>query len=353
METLKQAKDNTKFPFKITPPLLNSASPWATTLSDLEALYASPYTGAVTIRTSLLSGFPHNPKTHQYTFFSTSTGHATSEVNAEGRSGVVAGETSSVNTLGYSPIPFHEYLDMLRGLHSSGKLKSNKPFIVSVTGAADEVARCYTALLKLQNEAEELSLMMEINLSCPNIPSKPPPAYDSKSLAEYISAIAVGKQDFIAASPGMDVRGVHVGIKTPPYTYSDQFIGLETALEESVNLPGGCPISFITATNTLGSCLITTSDSEPMLNSANGTGMGGMAGDALHPLALGNVKTIRGMLDASSHAEIRGIQIIGVGGVRDGAGYKRMRSVGADAVAVGTALGREGVGIFKNIVGGG
>lgn len=27
--------------------------------------------------------------------------------------------------------------------------------------------------------------MMEINLSCPNIPDKPPPAYDSRSLVEY------------------------------------------------------------------------------------------------------------------------------------------------------------------------
>lgn len=350
METQKQAKAYIKFPFRITPPLLNSASPWATTLSDLEALYACPSTGAVTIRTSLLSGFPHNPETHQYTFFSTSTGYATSDISAEGQGGVIAGETSSVNTLGYSPIPFHEYLDMLRQLHSSGKLRLSKPFIVSVTGTADEVAKCYTALLKLQNETQFLSLMMEINLSCPNIPSKPPPAYDPKSLAGYISAIAAGWEEFIHDNR-MDTRGIHVGIKTPPYTYSDQFLGLSSALEESVVLPGGCPISFITATNTLGSCLVTASDNEAALNSANGPGVGGMAGDALHPLALGNVKTIRSMLDASNHAEIRGIQIIGVGGVRDVAGYRRMRSVGAAAVAIGTALGREGVGVFDKITG--
>lgn len=36
-----------------------------------------------------------------------------------------------------------------------------------------------------------------------------------------------------------------------------------------------------------------------------------MAGEALHALSLGNVKTIRTMLDASKHAEIRKIAIIG------------------------------------------
>ncbi|KAI8150985.1 Dihydroorotate dehydrogenase, partial [Colletotrichum sp. SAR 10_71] len=55
---------------KISPPLLNSANPWCTTLSDLKALHASPHTGALTTRTSLLAGFAHSDARHQYTFFS-------------------------------------------------------------------------------------------------------------------------------------------------------------------------------------------------------------------------------------------------------------------------------------------
>ena len=35
----------------IDPPLLNSASPWATTFEDIKALYECPFTGAVTVRT--------------------------------------------------------------------------------------------------------------------------------------------------------------------------------------------------------------------------------------------------------------------------------------------------------------
>jgi len=145
---------------------------------------------------------------------------------------------------------------------------------------------------------------------------------------------------------------LHVGIKTPPYTYQAQFVSLITALETHTSSTTEPPISFITATNTLGSCLVLTEDGKPALGSANGEGIGGMAGEALHPLALGNVKTIRGLLDASKNSGVRNIQIVGVGGVSDERGYERMRGVGAAVVGVGTALGREGVGVFEKIAGG-
>lgn len=133
---------------------------------------------------------------------------------------------------------------------------------------------------------------------------------------------------------------------------------LDSAKAEPAHLP--CPITFITATNTLGSSLLlqpitepTTSSPEPheyfhhVLNSANGTGIGGLAGAPLHPLALGNVYTIKGML--FQHEALNHIQIIGVGGVEDAEGYRRMRAVGAAAVGVGTALGRKGIQAFQDI----
>jgi len=346
-----------QYHINISPPLLNSANPWATTQEDLLSLYDSPYTGAVTIRTSLLDGFTQSASTHQYTFFSASTGYTKSNVDssgsvyAEGRGAVIPGETSSLNTLGYSPIPFGHYLNILHSLARSQQLTRQpmKPFIVSVTGSADEVQKCYLQLVKLHNDSVPgLDLMMEINLSCPNIPDKAPPAYDGWSLAEYISAVSVVQHDFAAEG----LKKVHVGIKSPPYTYHDQFVTLIESIESRVvGQKDGerCPISFITATNTLGSCLVLNQKGEPALGSATGTGIGGMAGDALHALALGNVRTIRSMLDASNYESVRTIAIIGVGGVGDADGYQRMRSVGAMAVGVGTALGREGVGVFEKI----
>lgn len=333
-------------PFQITPPLLNSSNPWATSAEDLKALYACPYTGAVTIRTSLWSGFSQASSTHQYTFFSSTTGHATSEVDtvshAEGRGEVKPDEGCSLNTLGYSPVSFEEYVKILTQMNDAGTLRPEKPFIVSVTGTAEDVASCYTFLSKTLSERESgnLRVMMEINLSCPNILDKPPPAYDPKALKEYILAIGEAKRQSAASRKPQ----LHVGIKTPPCTYTGQFIGLIDALDMDE-----CPISFITATNTLGSCLILNEDGNPALGSVSGEGIGGMAGDALHPLALGNVKTIRNMLDASTNPDICKIAIIGIGGVSDAAGYNRMVGVGAAAVGVGTALGREGVDVFRKI----
>lgn len=56
-------------PLNFTPPLLNSANPWATTKEDIQALYDCPSTGALTIRTSVLGGFRHDDRIHQYRIF--------------------------------------------------------------------------------------------------------------------------------------------------------------------------------------------------------------------------------------------------------------------------------------------
>jgi len=236
---------------------------------------------------------------------------------------------------------------------SNGR-ESFKPVIVSVTGSAEEIAECYSLICTTQSTVQ-MPLAMEINLSCPNIPGKTPPAYNTASLREYLAALKVAIDVGLTKSGG--VTQIPVGIKIPPYTYAEQFEGLVGVLVESgqnsmkpVYLPS--PISFITAVNTLGSSLLL-SDGEsatPALSSANGTGIGGLAGAPLHPLALGNVATLRRLLDQSGSEEVKGIVVIGVGGVEDKAGFERMRSVGAGAVGVGTALGRKGVAIFGEIV---
>ncbi len=297
-------------------------------------------------------------------------------VAGEGR-GVIrtdGDEVCSLNTLGYSPIAFEDYMRMLIRMSRSGKLDlassssslststapKVKPFIVSVSGTEEEVARCAEFILRLVNEPEVvfplrdgdakgagLDLMMEINLSCPNIPSKPPPAYDGESLISYLTSLSHILNPVLSSHPSW--KGIHVGIKTPPYTHAGQFQTLLSALEASAELEGGCPITFITGTNTLGSCLVLDSDLKPALGSVNGTGIGGLAGDALHPLSLGNVKTIRDVLDASKFEDVKALKIIGIGGVKDANGYRRMKSVGAAAVGVGTAFGREGVEVFEKI----
>ncbi|KAI0885705.1 dihydroorotate dehydrogenase [Annulohypoxylon maeteangense] len=333
-------------PLNINPPLVNSANPWATTLEDLTALYECPSTGAVTTRTALLSGFPHDPDKHQYSFFNPDTNIPAGQVSTPGDDGTA---TASLNNLGYSPIPLDSYLGFIEAIAAKGNGAGvpGKGFIVSVTGSPVDVAECYVRIARTQGVVgEQVPLAMEVNLSCPNIPGVPPLAYDAVALGGYLRAVREVVKD------GGGGR-VPWGVKTAPFTHAGQFGGFVEALRDVV-VEGVCPVSFVTATNTLGSCLVLDGEVSSKGEGGGGvnarlagTGIGGMAGPPLHPLALGNVRTLREMLDEAP--ETRHIQIIGVGGVGDADGYRRMRDVGAAVVGVGTALGRKGVDVFAEI----
>jgi dihydroorotate dehydrogenase (fumarate) len=350
-------------PLVISPPLLNSSNPWCTSLAQLQELYDCPHIGAVTTRTSLLNGFPHDSSVHQFAFFNPKNLSA-SETNKD--KGGTSDQTGSLNTLGYSPTPIREYLKYIKtisdGIKEVKEGEHFKPFIISVTGSEEDVVECYK-LITVHQKHVRMVLAMEVNLSCPNIVGKPPPAYSSASLLSYLTALKaeIGRQLEPLEQSHSHEGHIHVpiGIKTPPYTYYDQFQAmidalLQSAKAEPAHLP--CPVSFITATNTLGSSLLLAPAAEgtpshatfeATIKSANETGIGGLAGTPLHPLALGNVYTIKGML--FQHDALSGVQITGVGGVEDVHGFNRMRAVGAAAVAVGTALGRKGVEVFTEI----
>ena len=314
---MASTEDNKGSPrLSINPPLLNSASPWATTADNLRELLKCPHTGAVTTRTSILdeAGFDHQPPKHRYQFFDPSTGEIHSKGSADGPLPSSywdvpsdASKVGSINSLGYSPLSLSKYLDILTTL-AAEMSHTTKTVIISVTGTAEEVRQCYDRIVEWEGSVG-FNIAMEVNLSCPNIEGKPPPAYGSPE--EYVKALPTQTQ-------------IPVGLKVAPFTYAEQV---------EVFLNGvDVRISFVTAVNTLGGCVV-------------GDIAGGMAGVGLHPLAVGNVKLLRKGLDARR----LNIDIIGVGGVCDKDGFDRMRSAGAMAVAVGTALGRWGVGIFEKI----
>lgn len=344
-----------KSKLEIFPPLLNSSSPWATTVEQIQELYDSDYTGAVTTRTSLLEGFHHDPDIHQHVFFP--AGHSATrtdipEGDASAKTIPDAVATSSLNTYGYSPHTLSEYLGFINEIvgqrHLGTSTIRKKPFIISVTGSPDEIALAYALMANAAEMDEDLRLAMEVNLSCPNIDEKPPPAYDEAMLKEYLEAVSDSKSTYRGRMAGPD-SVPKVGIKLPPYTWKGQFeMVVNQLVEAKSSEPGeGSVIDFITCTNTLGSSLVMDTALEPTLKSEAGTGMGGMAGAAIHPLSLGNVATFRKLLD--QHEDTENIMIIGVGGVEDNAGMERMRKAGAEAVACATALGRHGAGIFEKI----
>ncbi|KAI8962902.1 hypothetical protein F5Y11DRAFT_365556 [Daldinia sp. FL1419] len=325
-------------PLLIDPPLLNSANPWASTREDLQALFDSPCTGAVTTRTATVAGFEHDSARHRCVFFDGKTHGVSSGSEGAGEKG-----SASLNNLGYSPIALDGYLGFIEEIVAGRAAgETRKGFVVSVAGTPDEVAVCYTRIRGLAGRLGGGGVLaMEVNLSCPNIPNSPPPAYEAGGLQACVRAVARAG----AREAGEGVR-VPWGVKIPPYTHAGQFDMLMDVLRGTEG--GVCPVSFVTATNTLGSCLVLEEGEDGKNRPAlGGSGIGGMAGAPLHPLALGNVATLRRMLD--SHPETSHVQIIGVGGVEDAAGYRRMRDVGAAAVGVGTALGRKGVRVFGEI----
>lgn len=326
----------------ITPPLLNTPCPWCSELDDLRQLYASPSTGAITTRTSMLTPYPHDWAIHQYVLFDPST-HQTASVNTQD---ATPNQTASLNTIGLSPNDLDTTIGFVTTL--SDDLQEGqpiKPIIVSVAGTPADVATAYQRLNQTQ-KLVKMPLAMEINLSCPNLPGEVSPAYSAKELLPYLTAL----QDQILALYGQQTEeALPIGIKTPPFTYADQYHELLTALVAATTHPDypKVPLAFITTTNTLGSSLILSGET-PKLNSANSQGLGGMAGTALHPLSLGNVFTIRHLLN--QHDQLAHLQLIGVGGVSDRAGFKRMQAVGADFVGLATALGAQGIEVFDKIL---
>jgi dihydroorotate dehydrogenase (fumarate) len=320
---------------KISPGLLNSAGPWATTLAQLQELYSCPATGAITTRTCTISGFPHDDSIHQYSLFDVAQFE---ESPASDR------PAASINTLGYSPLRLSQTLQDLGFIATAiNKLENAvpKPIIISVTGSVEELKSCIDQIA-LAEGLIPAPLFVEINLSCPNILGKPPPAFSTEGLVEYFTFLRDCTQD--ATAPKL-----RFGIKTPPYSNPQNFQFLEQALLKFVeNDVLELPLQFITATNTLGCSLALDKNGDSLISSGDGSGIGGLAGAPLHALSLGNVHIIRQVL--SSHKALRHVQIIGVGGVSDRHGLKRMQSAGADFVAVGTALALNGIKVFDGIL---
>ncbi|KAI0307504.1 FMN-linked oxidoreductase [Multifurca ochricompacta] len=299
----------------VSPTLINSSSPWASERDQLQELFDSPYTGAITTRTATLTGFRETPE------------HTVALTNES---------ISSVNSYGYSPHPLSTYVDYVNAILSSAPDGSTKRVIISITSSSPISLAC---------EGMTSRIGIELNTSCPNIKDSPPPAYNMSGLTPILDILA----QYFWKDPTLVI-----GLKLPPYIYSTQFDELSRRLN---------PFAFLTSTNTLGQTLffaeqvslppgkaLPASDDVAAPNGfALPTTLGGMAGEALHPLALGNVYTLRQLLDAHHDTSLRDITIIGVGGVTTRAAHARMRRAGAAVVACATILMHEGVSVFEKL----
>lgn len=196
----------------------------------------------------------------------------------------------------------------------------------------------------LDGQSAKSRIGIELNTSCPNIPNSPPSGYSFKLLLPLLQVLASAH----ANDPSLTI-----GLKLPPYVAKNQFTEVIAELKSIFDsaYSQGLSFSFLTCTNTLGNSLLFAEQSSTAATGefAVPTATGGLAGESLHPLALGNVYTFKQLLEAQDgqYATLGNIKIIGVGGVTSVEAVERMKKAGADLVGSATFFGREGVRAFE------
>ena len=144
----------------------------------------------------------------------------------------VEDDLGSINSMG---LPNHS-LDFY--LSYAKERGNEKPIFISVAGLSLE--ENITMLKTI--EKSKLDVLVELNLSCPNIVGKPQTGYDYKRSKEVLGrafAIFKGK----------------LGIKLPPYFDLVHFDQMATVINQF-------PVSFVTCVNSIGNGLIIDPDSE-------------------------------------------------------------------------------------------
>jgi dihydroorotate dehydrogenase (fumarate) len=220
----------------------------------------------------------------------------------------------TLNSMGLPNDGIEKTLEFVQEL----KNYTTKPIVFSLSGLSlDENLEM---IKKVQ--AQDLADLIELNLSCPNIVGKPMVGNDPEQVENTLKKLR-------------EIGGnIKLGVKLPGYTdlpIYDQITGLLLKYK----------VDYITCCNTLGNCLVIDPEKESAIIKPK-MGLGGLAGDFVKPLALGNVWNFYQRLQGK-------VQIVGVGGVRTGTDAFEFLLAGADAVQIGTTFAQEGLGAFERI----
>jgi len=241
---------------------------------------------------------------------------------------------SSVNSEGLPNAGVGLYTDasMLRRLKENAA-PSSKPYILSISGLSlDENLSMLDGLLEHPDAMQYLNAV-EVNVACPNVPGKPLVGYDFPQLSRVVEKIASHAIFF-------EPYKVVLGFKLPPYFDVPFFAAVAAMLNPKAKSKGGA-LGYVVCCNTVGGALAVDVDSESTVLHPKG-GFGGMGGQHVRLIALGNVRQFRERLDAS-------IDIVGCGGVSTGEDAFAHILCGATAVQVATQHRVEGAGCFARI----
>ena len=218
----------------------------------------------------------------------------------------------SINSMGLPNHGLDYYLDYLLDLQE--REPESTFFLSSVGMSPDE-----THQILHQVEESAFRGLVELNLSCPNVPGKPQIAYDFEMTEKILTEVF----SFFTKP---------LGIKLPPYFDIVHF-------DQAAEIFNQFPLRFVNCVNSIGNGLYI-EDEQVVIRPKNG--FGGIGGQYIKPTALANVHAFYQRLKPE-------IQIIGTGGVLTGRDAFEHILCGASMVQVGTTLQKEGVAAFERI----
>ncbi|SCU77280.1 LAMI_0A00496g1_1 [Lachancea mirantina] len=220
----------------------------------------------------------------------------------------------SINSMGLPNKGFDYYLNYVLDFQS--KSSDSLPFLSVAGMSIDENLH----MLRIVQDSA-FNGVVELNLSCPNVPGKPQVAYDFEVTEEILTKV-------------FDFYKKPLGVKLPPFFDFAHFDAMAQILNKF-------PLAYINCINSVGNGLYIDIESEGVVIKPK-NGFGGIGGEYVKPTALANVRAFYLRLKPE-------IKIIGTGGICTGRDAFEHLLCGASMLQVGTQLYEEGVSVFDRL----
>lgn len=217
----------------------------------------------------------------------------------------------SINSMGLPNLGYPAYASLIPELQ-----RFKKPVVASVAGLNPQDFIEAAKAIELAKPD-----LVEVNLSCPNIPGKPQIGYDIEASRKLLLEL-------------QECLTIPMGVKLPPYFDPVHHEAMAGMLKQT-------NVAFLSLINSVGNGLVVDPESETVVIKPKG-GFGGIGGTMIKPVALANVRAFWKLFQGS-------MPIIGVGGVVTGTDVFEHLLCGASAVQVGTTLVEEGLTAFERL----